>query len=436
MTIRACFRGLICLVFAVSVGLIGFTKNSYMKDEQNLEGFAPPVIVTGHLNKRLYLISVPATTPSLIALGHRSSNTMPMNPEEGTQTGASQSQTPTGEKTIDQVGKNIQVLKGIPESELIPMMSSFNTALGVNCNFCHVNPFEKDDKQEKLTARKMIQMTMDINKQNFNGRTQISCFSCHRGHNDPVGISPLPVAIVPERAGEERRERPTPPPAEEIIAKYVAASGGATALSNQKTRVSKGVETLPDGKQIQIEVDQAAGNKYAEVITGAPQEGAGAFTLIFDGTKGWAKNSRGTNPLDPLQNSHVRRIADFNLALDIAELFPKMRVIGKGKLGDREAWVAISQLAPHQTARLYFDAETGLLSRIMILVETPVGRIPGQLDFSDYRDVDGAKLPFTVSFAGIDARSGWTRKFTEIKANVPVPDSVFSVATGPAGATR
>src|SRR5438105_1371240 len=91
------------------------------------------------------------------------------------------------DKPVEQVRKNIQVLKGLPDSQLIPVMNFISSSLGVNCAYCHVRAgddwqFEKDDKPTKLTARKMMLMQFDINKNNkdiLGGG--VTCYTCHRG---------------------------------------------------------------------------------------------------------------------------------------------------------------------------------------------------------------------------------------------------------------
>src|SRR5215510_6880807 len=103
----------------------------------------------------------------------------------------------TAEQTMEQKYKNIQVLKGLPATQMRPMMNYISASLGVNCAFCHVKTgdqweFDKDDNNHKKTARKMIQMTMDINKNSFPGRVQVSCYTCHRGNEHTVGVPPLP----------------------------------------------------------------------------------------------------------------------------------------------------------------------------------------------------------------------------------------------------
>src|ERR1044072_3917029 len=57
------------------------------------------------------------------------------------------------EQTAEQVYKNIQVLKGVPASQLNSIMSLMAGSLGVTCTHCHVNPWVSDVKQGKQVAR-------------------------------------------------------------------------------------------------------------------------------------------------------------------------------------------------------------------------------------------------------------------------------------------
>ena len=111
--------------------------------------------------------------------------------------GPAQSQPPTAAgatQTAAQKYKNIQVLKDIPADQLIPSMQFITAALGVECEFCHVaSPagkleFDKDDKDEKKTAREMMQMMFAINKNNFDGKRGVTCNTCHRGSPHPQAI--------------------------------------------------------------------------------------------------------------------------------------------------------------------------------------------------------------------------------------------------------
>src|ERR1043165_4029248 len=86
------------------------------------------------------------------------------------------------EKTVEQVQKNIKVLTGMPQSQLIPVMNFFSASLGRRCNFCHVNnqgewDFASDAKPEKTSAREMIKLVMDINK--TTERLKLDPVSCY-----------------------------------------------------------------------------------------------------------------------------------------------------------------------------------------------------------------------------------------------------------------
>src|SRR5215469_16732529 len=85
-------------------------------------------------------------------------------------------------KTADQVYKKIDALKGIPADQVHPAMEYITTALGVGCGYCHViGHFDSEDKREKHVARSMIQMTMALNETVFDGKREITCYTCHRG---------------------------------------------------------------------------------------------------------------------------------------------------------------------------------------------------------------------------------------------------------------
>lgn|SRR5215471_11806551 len=110
-------------------------------------------------------------------------------------------------KTAEAAFKNIKVLKGINASELIPTMVFIRSSLCVECNFCHVSrpkwSPELDQKEEKKTARRMILMMRQINQQNFNGETRVTCATCHQGHS-PAKTPPL---METSRAGKQKPKR-------------------------------------------------------------------------------------------------------------------------------------------------------------------------------------------------------------------------------------
>src|ERR1700677_232516 len=136
------------------------------------------------------------------------------------QTGQPGQQAPANPAAPRMTFKNVQVLKDMAPDDLFASMNFITASLGVDCMFCHVRPFDKDDKDEKKTARKMLQMTMAINQQNFEGHREVTCNTCHRGSPKPVRVpaaaeANLPAGPPPVHA---RGEGPATKPAENFPA--------------------------------------------------------------------------------------------------------------------------------------------------------------------------------------------------------------------------
>lgn len=346
-----------------------------------------------------------------------------------------------GDKPVEQTHKNIQVLKGLPDSQLIPVMQFMGTSLGVNCAYCHVNTggkweFEKDDKPEKITARKMIQMQFDINKGNkdiFGATGAVSCYTCHRGQTKPQVTPMLPASLPASGAPGEAKAAEALPTVDQVLDKYIQAMGGRAALEKQKSRVMKGSQVMADGTAIPVETYQAAPDKVVSILTTPKQ---GVMMSGYNGHVGWVKNQRGQHEMSGAQLAEMKRGADFYGDLKFKEMFPGLEVVDREKVGDRDAYVLASQASPTRLEKLYFDTQTGLLLRILSITQTMLAPIPDQMDFEDYRDVDGVKLPFTIRQSAVDARNGSTRKYTEIKQNIPIDDTKFNPPPAPAASPK
>ena len=340
-------------------------------------------------------------------------------------------QAPPAEKTVEQVQKNIQVLKGLPQSQLVPVMNFVSVSLGVKCTFCHVNKdgnwdFASDEKPEKSTAREMIKMVLNINKTNFKGATEVSCNTCHRGRTHPAsGISfPLPQAPTPATAtSAESKPKETPPTADQILDKYLEALGGKAAVDKLQSRVMKGTWLTPDGVTLGYEVYQSGPDKVYSVLNTPKQ---GAFERGFDGNVGWEKSTHGVRTLEDSELFYLRRYPDLFKDIRLKEQFTRLSFGGKDKIDEKEVYVLRGTTADNKRERLYFDVQTGLLLRRSVSVSTMIGVIPEQVDFEDYRDAGGIKLPFTIRISSIDSFFSSTRKFSEIKVNVPVDQTKFS----------
>lgn len=326
-------------------------------------------------------------------------------------------------KTAEQVYKNIVELKGTPADQLMPTMQFMAVSLGVQCDTCHVaGKPESDDKRAKKTAREMIAMTMAINKNSFRGQTSVSCYSCHRGSERPVGVPPVQESDAAPKPAEapSAGPRPTPPTADSVIDKYVAALGGADAMKKVTSRVGKGSITAM-GQEAPVEVYTKAPNMRITVT----HMGGGESYTAFDGKAGWMGNAgRPARDMSPAESLASGLDSEFYLALRMKEIFPQIRAGRPDKIGDTPVITLTGSRPGQLPVRFFFDANTGLLVRMVRYAETPVGRMPTQIDYADYRDVDGVKTPFRWTLSRPNGR--FTIQLNEVKANVAIEDSKFA----------
>jgi len=349
-------------------------------------------------------------------------------------------QTPPAEKTVEQVQKNIQVLKGLPQSQLVPTMNFIAVSLGVKCTFCHVNKndtwdYASDEKPEKATARQMITMLLNINKTTFKGATEVTCNTCHRGRSHPAANILLPLPLPHPVTAETRAATPkeTPPTADQVLDRYLEALGGKAAIDRLESRVMKGSWITPNGMTLGYEVYQSGSDKLYTVLN-TPKEGT--FEKGFDGNVGWEKSAGGIRTLEDSELFFLRRYPNFFKDIKLKEQFTRLTFAGKDMIDDKEVYVLRGTTSDNKRERLYFDVQTGLLLRRSTSVTNSIGVIPEQVDFEDYRDTGGLKLPFTIRVSSLDSSFSSTRKFSEIKLNVPVDQSKFSKPAGPASPGR
>jgi photosynthetic reaction center cytochrome c subunit len=384
-------------------------------------------------------------------------------------------QGPGGGRGGPQPPKNIQVLKDVPPDQIGLTMQYIAAALGVQCNYCHVQgQNDSDDKETKKIAREMMQMVGKLNATYFDGKPRISCASCHNGHSKPLRTPPLAIEMTVEQAAAAARGRgarggpggpgpggpgggapgfggapggrgaePPPPPVptesvDDILSKYVQALGGQPALQNAKTRVMTGTVTSRDLVTSNVTVQETATGSYRIDIATQPV----ATIRATNGTAAWAVGGGGgrgggggappdaARDLGGFQMQQGLRLADFALPLHIRERYTGLLVNKAYDTIDGKGVVQITgNPYPNVTETLSFDRESGLLVRRSIVtgsggVGFSILNLPEQVEYSDYRDVAGIKVPYTVR------HSTWnqvtTAKFTDVKINAPIGDDVFA----------
>jgi photosynthetic reaction center cytochrome c subunit len=334
-------------------------------------------------------------------------------------------------KPAEQVYKNIQVLKGVPADQLIPAMQFITASLGVQCDFCHLEKaFEKDEKETKQKARKMMRMMFAINKDNFDGQREVTCYACHRGAHKPV-VTPIIGEEESKFSSEEERrdQQPNPaslPEASQIVGRYLEAMGGAKAAARISTRIQTGT-LIVGAKRFPIEILAKAPDKRVSTV----HFPGGDSVTTMNGEKGWLSTpGRPVHDMTASELDSARIEAELFFPTSLERMFRELHVDHKTEISGRETYVVAGMRSDLPAVELYFDQQSGLLVRVLGFVETPLGRNPTQTDYADYRDEGGVKTPFRWIVARPGGR--FSIQVDEMQQNIPIGDNKFEKPAVPA----
>lgn len=343
-----------------------------------------------------------------------------------------------GQLRAENVFKNITVLRGITVDEFMGTMGVFSAALGFSCEDCHTASsndwanYAKDVSPRKQMARQMVVMMQGINKQYFGGRQVVACFSCHRGSNRPK-VTPSLTMLYGAPPPEELDvllppAPPGTPTAAQILDTYLQAAGAAAA-AKVTSYVARGTYSGygPEGFPRPVEIYAKAPNQKVVVIR---DKEAGDNVTVFNGTAGWV--SAPFRPVDVMELhgaelDSARADAELMFPVNVKTALTTLRS-GVDFIKDRSV-LAVQGTKGNAIVTMYFDEETGLLTRLVRSTPSPVGRLPVQMDYSDYRDVAGVKLPFKFTMTWLDGRSNF--ELTDVQPNVAIPESRFARPAAP-----
>jgi len=342
----------------------------------------------------------------------------------------------------EDVFKNVQVLRGISVDEFMGTMGFFSAALSLNCTDCHIKAANDDwaryadDTALKQTARKMVLMVRTINQANFGGKPEVTCYSCHRSGNRPKVIpslaeqygSPTEDPNDVESHGEAlSRNAPT---VDQILDKYIQALGGAQRLAKLTSFIAtgsySGFDTSDDKVPVEVYAkapDQRTTIYHVPVGGGVTKNG----TMTYDGHAGWINAASTLVPKLLLTGGNLD-----GARADAVLSFPGgiKQALGNWQAGfpatsiDGRDVEVIQGTSGKSTVKLYFDKMSGLLVRQVRYAQTIVGFNPTQVDYSDYREVGGAKLPFHWTVTWTDGQSTFDIK--QVQLNVPIDAAKFA----------
>ena len=322
-------------------------------------------------------------------------------------------------ETAGQKFKNIKVLNDMPADQLGKVMNIAAASLGVKCDFCHVpDQWAKDEKKPKATAREMMKMMFEINKNHFKGRPEVTCNSCHNGREQPQNVANL----MPVASDERPKQPDTKPTADQIIDKYLTALGGTAKLATVTSLQISATRVEPDGKT-EPETISFKTNKYAAATT------YGKFVVAegYDGTAAWKRSDHTIN-LKADESEQIKREAELFSPANLKAIYTKMDFRFVDRIDAREVNVVTATTAGGVRECLAFDVQTGLLVRRSAATQTVFGNFIYQVDYADYKAVGGVKMPMTFKYSMPGIR--WTRKIVKVKVNAPVDDSKFKAPDG------
>jgi hypothetical protein len=384
-------------------------------------------------------------------------------------------------KTADTFYKKIEALKGIPADQIHPAMEYITTALGVGCGYCHViGHFDQEDKREKHVARSMIQMTLAMNATVFDGKREVTCYTCHRGaakaastlllagdkaptETTAMEIFPslalknftnLDPSMSPSKAPATVMSGPAPAPkpaaapaaplpsVADVFSKYEQALGGEAAVSKVASISFKGTADMlvppppgppggpPPPPPTMGTVPAEHYVKATKGVISVTFPGRPTVAMGFDGTIGW-------------HNTPIREDTgdELRMLVELGEKFPglefrqdhaNVQVDAMEKIGDRDTYRVVGTRKDGYAVidRINFDAQTGLLARSYTTMQSVIGSFPEDTFYEDYRDVSGVKVPFTMRI--VSAEGNRTYKWAQVDANAPVEDAKFTKPTPPA----
>jgi hypothetical protein len=312
-------------------------------------------------------------------------------------------------------------------------MGMFSAATGLNCAHCHAidngGGWEgyATETPLKRTARRMVRMVNAINKDSFGGTRTITCNTCHRGDQHPKPVPSLTLQYsTPAEDPNDIDSFPASgmPSADSLFDKYMQAIGGRARVESLTSITAKGTYAGYDTDHVKVPVEIFSRTPAARTTIVHTKFGDSVRT--FDGMQGWIASADRPVLLMPLTGGNLagaRIDALLSFPLALKQAFARWRVT-QTTLDDKDTYVVQSVPQAGQTPlNLYFDDDSGLLVRVLRFADSAAGRVPTQIDFSDYREVQGTKLPFKLTTTWTDGQS--MIELADMQTNVAIDPARF-----------
>ena len=184
------------------------------------------------------------------------------------------------------------------------------------------------------------------------------------------------------------------PKAEQVIAWYIESTGGINAYKKINNRISKStLEIKGQGIKLDLITYQAKPNKSHLIInsdiTGKMENGT-------DGNIVWEISAmNGAQIKEGKERANLLHLNAFDRLVYWENSFKKVETVALENVNERPCYKVIVKPKEEEleSQTLYFDKESHLLIKVELTVENPMGTIPMESYLSDYREIDGIKIP-------------------------------------------
>jgi hypothetical protein len=319
-------------------------------------------------------------------------------------------------------------------------------------------------------------MTMALNNTVFDGKREVTCYTCHRGvakaastlplagdkaPTEPSGMEIFPALALKNYSNIESTMSPskapativtgpvpTPKPAAaplpavaDVFSKYEQALGGKASIDKITALSFKGsVDMLvppppapPGTPPTPAAMGTVPAEHYVKGTKGVISwtfPGRPAVAMGFDGNISWHNT-----PIREDVGDEARMLVELGEkipGLEFREDHTNVQVDAMEKIGDRDTYRVVGTRKNGFAVldRINFDAQTGLLVKTYTTMQSVIGSFPEQIFYEDYRDTGGIKVPFSARVVSAEGNQAF--KWSQVDANAPAEDAKFMKPAPPA----
>lgn len=308
----------------------------------------------------------------------------------------------------EDVFAKIEVFKGLPASEIIPVMEFMCASMKYSCNDCHKKDDYAAETQAKAVTRKMVLLQRDINQRHFDGKLEVTCMTCHNGKEHPVAM-PLPGDARLRHGDLEPM-----PEIEKLFSKHIAAMGNAKGMI-----VRTGTLTAPNDETHKVETlpcefTQAEGGKF-RIVSGKREIISNGKQISYDGVL-----------MSDEPAAFFGRIGRAWRGADAFDGLTDSLVAGKNSIGSNAVVVVRgNRISTKSYEDIWFNT-TGSIARLVNIRPTQIGTVVSSIDYSNYKTVGSVRVPMNVVVTLADGNV-WKMSFTSAKAIQKVDETLFKI---------